>query len=166
MLKNLVILALILGIVAGIWLGDLFKGLGFGLGPGLGGGSGAGTGTDSPGNTSAKPAKLVTDDSADLVGYDSTDTISDSTASQSISLVKVLIDDREYFIRRGEKTLPIGLDALVTMIEGTKPNEDGLKAVVDRTATSRVSAEVKLFDALKAAGVQENSVYLAPQSVD
>lgn len=156
-LRNVAVAALALGILAGIWLGDLFKG--FGWGPGAGGSS---TTQITPAKGKAKP----TEGAADLVGYhDDHGTSEDSTPVPS-SVVKVLIDDRSYYVRSGDKKRSISLEALVDLIERTEPNEDGLRAVVDRTDLSRVSAEIKLFEALKRAGVSDNAVYLTPQAVE
>jgi hypothetical protein len=159
-LKNFVLVALALGILVGIWLGDFFKG--FGWGP-------ENAATNSPGDTPSSLVQQPGDDldgRADLVGHHAEDASADAAARKPAGLVKVLIDDRAYFLRAENENEPIGLAALVELIGQTKPNDDGLKAVVERTSTSRVSAEVKLFDALKAAGVPENSVYLTPQAVE
>ncbi len=163
--RNVAAAALGLGILAGIWLGDLFKG--FGLGPGQGGG---GSGTQSSGQTASKTQveRLVDDagDDPDLVGYHEGDSANDTEAPPASTVVKVLIDDRNYYVRDGEKQRSISLEALVDLIRRTEANEDGLRAVVDRTNSSRVTAEVKLFEALKRAGVSDNAVYLTPQALE
>lgn len=157
-LRNLVGAALVLGILVGVWLGDWFKG--FGLGPGEGGSQSA-----KLLSTKGKPGESDRA-TADLVGFHADDDASDASEPKPAGLVKVLIDDRSYYLREGAKKTPIALEELVRLIEQTSPNEDGLKAVIERTATSRVSTEIKLFDALKEAGVAENSIYLAPQAVE
>lgn len=160
-LRNLVGVALVLGIAAGVWLGDFFKGLGFGLGPGYGGGSASSSG-------SGKSGSGADSGSADLVGHHADPNDSDNAlpATPSKEPVRVLIDDRSYYLRQGKKKQPISLKALVRLIELTDPNEDGLRALVDRTPSSRASAEIKLYDALKEAGIPANSVYLAPTAVE
>jgi hypothetical protein len=161
-LRNLVGVALVLGIAAGVWLGDFFKGLGFGLGPGYGGGSASsGSGKTGGGSDSSSGT-------ADLVGHHAEPSDADDAvpAVPSKDLVRILIDDRSYFLRQGKKKQPISLEALVRLIELTDPNEDGLRAMVDRTPSSRASAEIKLYDALKDAGIPANSVYLAPTAVE
>jgi hypothetical protein len=160
--RNIAVAALALGIVAGIWLGGLFKGLGFGLGPGTGGSGGGQSASVSTKKTGTdKPAGV-----ADLVGFHDEDGANNAESAKISHIVKVLIDDRSYYVRHGEKRKPISLEALVIKIVQTEPNEDGLKAVVDRTVSSRTSAEMNLIQALRLAGVSDNAVYLSPQAVD
>lgn len=160
--RNILVVVLALGLLLGIWLGDLFKG--FGWGPGAGTGT---TSPSSPGNSAAESSHGI----ADLVGH-RTETSNDESASEvevkpgEKGVVKVLIDDRNYFLRTGGKKQLIGLESLVQLIEHTQPDEDGLRAIIDRTPSSRATAELKLFDALKDAGVPANSVYLAPKAVE
>ncbi len=159
--RNVLFVALGLGIVAGVWLGDLFKG--FGWGPGQGPGLGPGTGR-SAGDIDGSDA----DDAADLVGVKRSKSDPESSPDRASpgGLIKVLIDDRSYFLLRGDSRGEIELGELVDLIRQTKPNEDGLRAVIDRTAESRVTTEDRLFDALKAAGVPSNAVYLTPTAVE
>lgn len=158
-LRNFVLIALVLGIVAGIWLGDFFKG--FGLGPGKGPGMGPGSGgTGSPGHSTTKLIGTSADDKADLVGHHTTDDSADGDTPKPAGLIKVVIDDRTYYVRRGKKLEPIKLPALVELIQQAPPNADGLKAVIERTGASRPSAEDKLFAALKSAGVDQDALYM------
>lgn len=164
-MRNIAGVALGLGILAGIWLGDIFKG--FGLGAGKGAGQGPGTG--QPAHISSGRPNSRDDDEADLVGHhagEDDEAIAMAKPPKTAGLVKVLIDERSYFLHQDEKKTPISLEALVDKILQTEPNEDGLRAVIERTSSSRVSAELRLFDALKDAGVPTNSVYLAPHAVD
>jgi hypothetical protein len=156
-LTNLVVVALILGILVGLWLGDLFKGLGWG--PGEGGTSRA---------TATQEHASVTDagTEGDLVGFRDEGEETQSTTPKPSGLVRVLIDDRSYFVRDGEAKTSIALDALVRRIAETEPNEDGLQAIIDRTSASRVVTERNLRDALRKAGVAENSVYWTPHAVE
>jgi hypothetical protein len=166
-MRNLVGGALALGLLAGIWLGDLFKGFGLGPGQGAGLGPGQGPGTGRVAQVSgAKRSRKSDPDPPDLVGQHAGEDDEPATAQPGDGLIKALIDDRRYSLRREGKRLPIELDELVRRIEQAEPNDDGLRAVIERTSASRVSAEDKLFDALRAAGVPMNSVYLAPQPVD
>jgi hypothetical protein len=158
-LRNLVGTALVLGILAGIWLGDLLKGLGLGSGDGktwLGGTLQEGRDEESPRNSSDRERIRTQQESAAAA----------SSEFPSGGIVKVLIDDRSYFIRDGDQNRPISLEALVRLIEQTAPNEDGLRAMIDRTPSSRASAEIRLSDALKEAGIPENSIYLSPHAVE
>jgi len=160
--RNVLVVALGLGILAGVWLGDFFKG--FGLGPGQGPGLGPGAG-----RSASDGDGQISDDAADLVGLKRSPADSDATPRRvpQGGLIKVLIDDRSYFLQHGESREEIELDALVDLIRQTRPNEDGLRAVIDRTATSRVTAEIKLFEALKEAGVPaKEAVYLNPTAVE
>ena len=159
-MRNLLGGALALGILAGIWLGDLFRG--FGLGPGQGTGQPKG----SAGVTSPLD-KSPGDSAADLVGVNTGDEPGDEPGAGPTSdgLVHVRIDDRKYFLIQDGKQYAIGVEALVQRIEQTEPNADGLRAVIERTASSRVSAEVRLFELLKEAGVPVNSIYLPPHAV-
>lgn len=161
-LRNLVGVALVLGIAAGVWLGDFFKGLGFGLGPGYGGGSASSGSGKSSGDGSDSSS------GADLVGHHAEPNDADDAvpAAPSKELVRILIDDRSYFLRQGKKKQPISLEALVRLIELTDPNEDGLRAMVDRTPSSRASVEDKLYAALKDAGIPANAIYVVPNAVE
>jgi hypothetical protein len=78
----------------------------------------------------------------------------------------VLIDDRSYFICRGDQKQPISLESLVRLIEETDPDEDGLRAMVDRTPASRASAEDRLRTTLEETGIPKNSVYWTPTAVE
>lgn len=170
-LKNFVIVALILGIAAGIWLGDLFKGFGLGPGKGPGMGPGAGGGA-SPGHSSTKLIGSTPDDNADLVGFHNEKSAhevsgpNEGGAPKPKGLIKVLIDDRDYYVRRGKKLESIKLSALVELIQDAAPNEDGLKAIIERTAASRPTAEDNLIAALRSAGVDKDALLMPEQPVD
>jgi hypothetical protein len=158
--RNVLAVALGLGIVAGIWLGDLFKG--FGWGPGQGPGLGSG---ESAGNSAGSSSS---DGTTDLVGLSrmKSDPDEKTGAGKQGPLIKVLIDDRSYYLQDVDGPEPIELHELVELIRKARPDQDGLRAIIDRTSTSRVTAEVKLFDALKEAGIPANSVYIAPTAVE
>ncbi|MFO0918564.1 MAG: hypothetical protein U0872_09650 [Planctomycetaceae bacterium] len=147
-LRNLALGALALGILVGIWLGDVFKG--------FGGGSSWGVGLEN-----ASPPE--SSNRTDLVNFTTTD---ESESKRSSGLVRILIDDRDYFVRLPKEDRPIDLPTLVKLVKSREPNADGLRAVIDRTASSRPSAEQRLKDALKEAGIPEKSVYLKPTAVD
>lgn len=143
-LRNLALAALAIGIIAGLWLGDLFNG--------FGGGNSVGVGFTDSSTTKSQ-------DRTDLVGY--AKPAGQSTASTA-GLVRILIDDRHYYLCLEDEDQPIELKSLVELVKSTPPNDDGLRAIVDRTAASRASAEHKLSEALKAAGIPEKAVYLKP----
>ncbi len=165
-LKNMVLMALVLGIAAGIWLGDLFKG--FGLGPGEGAGLGPGAGShESPGQTTTQLISQTGEDNADLVGHHTEEELNNEPEPKPVrGPVKVLIDGRDYFVQRNGASETIPLLELVTLIQRAKPDEDGRRVIIDRTADSRPSAEIKLTEALKSAGISENAVTITPRAVD
>ncbi len=140
--------ALVLGIAAGIWLGDLFKGIGTGDGIGIGqsGFSGVTTG--------------LTSGSADLgvSSENSSDVVPES--------LRVIIKDREYYLRSGDDETPIDLNALVGMVQSASGDDDGIKLRIYRTGSARVTAMLQLRDALKASGVAEGAIYSSPDLLD
>jgi len=147
-LRNLALGALVLGILAGLWLGDVFKG--FGGGDSLG----IGLGNSGP-RTSRSRTELANFTTAD-----------ESEADGESGLVRILIDDRDYFVRLPKEDRPIDLATLVKLVKSKAPNADGLRAIIDRTSASRPSAEHRLLAALKEAGIPEKGVYLRPEPVD
>ena len=151
--------ALVLGILAGIWLGELFKGFGLGLGP-----ESQESRVESQESESQEARDKIQEPeehAESSLALDSRPSTLDSTGP-----VHVLIDDRSYFVRDGEERREIELPALVQLIERTIPNEDGLKAVVNRTPASRTTVENRLFAALKEAGISKSAVYMPEQAVE
>lgn len=140
-LRNIVVGALVLGIAAGIWLADVFKG--------LGGGNTFGVGFSDSSATKSK-------DQAELVGYSKPDGRSPASTA---GLMRILIDDRDYYLLLKDEDQPIDLESLVQRVKETNPNDDGLRAIVNCTAESRPSAELKLKDAFQAAGIPKKAVY-------
>lgn len=155
---------LAVGLLLGVWLGDLFQG--FGWGPGQGGGN-------SQGHAQQKSSADSDDGEADLVGVRATEasakmlltTESDDANPNEDRLIHALIDGRNYFVLRGKKKEPIGLTELIDLIKDTRPNEDGGRAIIDRTKDSRPSAEENLKMGLQDAGLT-GAVYWTGRAIE
>jgi hypothetical protein len=138
--------ALVLGIVAGVWLSDLLKGLGSGNGVGIGQAGLEGVAVQ------VDPATTGSD-----LGLSS-----ESTTGVAATSLKVLIKDRGYFLRTGDLDSPIDLEALVPMVQAATGDDDGIKLRIYRSGTARVTAELQLREALRAADVAEGAIYTSP----
>lgn len=156
--------ALVIGVLVGIWLGDLFKG--FGWGPGDSQSVVTSKSDQPPEENIPSESTSNEDQAADLVGYHATEPASTPEEPIVQGIVKVLIDGRSYFLRMASKKQEISLEDLVLLIAKTPPDDDGLRVIIDRTETSRVSAEDNLFEALKRAGISTNEIKLQDVPVD
>lgn len=138
--------ALVLGIVAGVWLSDLLKGLGSGNGVGIGQAGLEGVAVQIDPATTGSDLGLS----------------SESTTGVAATSLKVLIKDRGYFLRTGDLDSTIDLEALVPMVQAATGDDDGIKLRIYRSGTARVTAELQLREALRAADVAEGAIYTSP----
>ncbi len=138
--------ALVLGIVAGVWLSDLLKGLGSGNGVGIGQAGLEGVAVQIDPATTGSDLGVSTE----------------STTGVAATSLKVLIKDRGYFLRTGDLDSPIDLEALVPMVRAATGDDDGIKLRIYRSGTARVTAELQLREALRAANVAEGAIYTSP----
>ena len=135
-----------LGIAAGIWLGDLFKGLGSGNGIGIGQSGITQVSVDQPAGTVE-------------LGMEG-----ESNPTEAPETVRVVIRDRGFFLKSGDEETPIELGELITLIQSAQGDEDGIKLRVYRSASARVTTELALRDALKAAEIADAAIH-TPQDV-
>lgn len=144
--RNVVGVALVLGIAAGVWMGDLFKGFGTG-------GDGVGIGRSG---TTGLSADAAPEQAVDLG-------VSGAAHRQPY---RVVIKDRSYFLREGAADTPVTLEKLVELVTASPGDEDGVRVRVYQTESARVTAGVRLRDALKAADVPESAAYWSPDAVE
>ncbi|HET6426506.1 MAG TPA: hypothetical protein VFG20_22630 [Planctomycetaceae bacterium] len=152
-MRNLIGGALALGVICGVWIADWLPNLGWGLG--TGGGVGVGIG-----NTGIMGTPSGDDKNAEFnVGREHVD----KTSGKSL---RVVIEDWNYLLRRGDKETPIELDALVKEVSKVEGDADGVRLRVYRRESARATAEDKLRHALTAAKIPwDTAVYVAPEPV-
>ena len=149
--RNVVSVVLVLGVAAGLWLSEFWKGFGFGdgKGPGLGDGD--------------KAVAVSTDDeggAAPELGVDGP-----ASTTHTGQTVRVVIRDRDYFLKEGRKETPLPLDRLVNTVREMPGDDDGIRLRVYRADTARVTAELELREALQKAEIPESATYWSPDAV-
>ncbi|OYW15139.1 MAG: hypothetical protein B7Z55_15240, partial [Planctomycetales bacterium 12-60-4] len=85
------------------------------------------------------------------------------TAPESL---RVVIKDRNYYLRSGGSETPIDLDALVSMVQSAIGDDDGIKLRIYRTESARVTAELQLRESLKTVDVADSAIYTSPDVVE
>ncbi len=149
--RNLLGAVLVAGIAAGVYLADFWKGFGWGGGPqGVAGNS----------STTSKPK------SADSKTSSKEASPMDKTSTVSGKVVKVVIDNRSYFLRTADGDQATELNDLVSLARAAAGDEDGIRIRIYRKKSSRPSAEEALRDALVAAGVPEEQAAWPANPVD
>ncbi len=141
----------------GIWLSNLFNG----LGPG-----GAGT------NIGMNPETMVSLDSGTIAGGTG-NAGSHAEEPAAPAIPTVVIDERDFYLEQsaGDETKLIPTDAaqkaqliptdvrhIVTLVQQTEPNSDGIRIQIKRRRSSRPSAETALDNALHQAGITEEQI--------
>ncbi|MDA0831801.1 MAG: hypothetical protein O2955_00685 [Planctomycetota bacterium] len=100
---------------------------------------------------------------------DGEDTKSDdsSSASSQPHLLRLLTDDRNYLVAADSSSndaplewQPINLSEIVKRAEIIKPNEAGLRVLISRRGSSRVSTEMELLEALHQAGITDDEIHI------
>lgn len=176
--RNLALSALGLGLLLGVWLGDLFQWpAGNGWKPGSEATTGSATTSDplattSPSaptevdvtpegeqNASTKPAV------GNGVGQNVMTSLEPAPATPPAS-IRVVVDDRTYFVMTDEGRRPVTLETLVELATATAGDADGIRVRINRTANSRATVETRLLDALTRAGIPENAIFLPPEPVE
>lgn len=154
--RNILGAALIAGIIVGQYLPNFWNG--------FGGGSTIGVGLGDPkSGTNADP----TDDATDKP----TDT--SKPAEEDIKLpvnvppvIKVVIDDRSYFIRSPEGDRPVEIAEVIALAKAAAGDADGIRVRVYRKGTSRPSAENALQDAFNEAKISDTAVFWVPTTTE
>lgn len=155
--RNILGTALMLGILVGIYLGK-FKGFG------LGGGSYFGLGNTG----SETQVSLHSDSTGDGRVQLADPSGADENAAPLTDVVRVLIDDRDYFLRSPKDdsfTVKITLPNLIKRIKETTGDNDGIRVRIYERATARVLAEENLKKELTAAGINDAAVFWVPNPV-
>ena len=153
--RNVLGLALVAGIGVGIYLGQ-FKGFG------LGGGSSSGLGTGDGNSTTS------TSDSVEKI-VNVSQSNEDQEPAEIPTVVRVLIDDRDYLLRsekKGEKNVPISLPKLIQLIQSAPGDADGIRVRISMKTSARASAEETLKKELAAAGIDDSAVLWIPTPVN
>jgi hypothetical protein len=146
--RNIVTVVLVLGVAAGVWMSDLWKGFGGGKGLGLGDGD--------------KPRAVSTDGDGRAARESGVDGPASTThAGQT---VRVVIRDRDYFLKEGQKETPLPLDRLVNAVRDVSGDDDGIRLRVYRAESMRMTTEIELRAALQKAEIPESATYWSPDA--
>ena len=149
--RNILGAVLVAGIAAGVYLGDFWKGFGWGGGPqGVAGNSST---TSKQKSSDSKTSSKET-------------TQTEKTSTVSGKVVKVVIDNRSYFLRSTAGDQATELNDLVEMAKTAAGDEDGIRIRIYRKKSSRPSAEEALREALVAAGIPEEQTAWPANPVD
>ena len=140
--RNVLGVALVIGVGCGIYLGQ-FK---FGTG---------GSGMFGFG-------KLSQDSRSDLDADLEIGNVEDSQNVEATKLIRVLIDEHQFLLRKENQDVPARLSEIVALIEKTQGDEDGIRVRVYETLNARVLAEEQLKKALKTAGIPDTAVLWVP----
>ena len=149
-------------LLAGIGLGVYLEKLNFGWGDGNQFGianTGTGDGNDTqvsvaPVDVINKPAEAIKE--------------ADELPIAVPDVVRVLIDERQYYLRSeigGGQDLLIALPKLIDIVSQAPGDEDGLRVRVYRRSTARASAEEKLKTAFAEAGINDAAIFWVPTPV-
>lgn len=143
-LRNMLGGALIVGLITGAYFSDWVPGLGSG------------------GNATISLNADATDKGDNTAEFN----VGTETGHGTGGPLKVVIKDWNYFVRVGKTDTPIELADLIAAIGTAKGDPDGIRLRVYRTDSARATAEHKLQDALKTAGIAESAVYFSPEPVE
>ena len=96
----------------------------------------------------------------------------EETASTGPRMLHILIDGRELFVDAGSSAVdeppdwqPIGLNEVVKRSRDIPPNVAGLRVLISRRGSSRVSAEMDLLEALHQAGITDDEIHIEEKLV-
>lgn len=152
---------LAVGLVAGIWLSGKLPhtGTGFGLGSG---GDGV-LGQQDPGDAvQANESAAKSDSSSNSGEHGPKPKRTDAEPLDDV--LTILVEDRHYAVwrktRNGNGYFPAELDELVGLALAAKPNDEGLRVRILRSASARVTAWQKLQSDLVQAGLPAEAIML------
>ena len=154
--RNILGAALIAGVIVGQYLPNFWNG--------FGGGSITGVGVGDPKTgTHSEP----TDDTADKK------TDAKKPAEDDIKIpvnvppvIKVVIDDRSYFIRSAEGDRPVEIAEVIALAKAAAGDAAGIRVKVYRKGTSRQTTENALQDAFNEAKISDTVVFWVPTTTD
>ena len=142
--------ALIAGVIVGQYLPNFWKGFGGGSITGVGIGDPAyGTKSEQSDNPAVKP---VEDDTKPLGNVP--------------PVIKVVIDDRSYFIRSAEGDRPVEIAEVIALAKAAAGDTAGIRVKVYRKGTSRQTTENALLDAFNEAKISDTVVFWVPTTTN
>ncbi len=148
------VVAGVLGV--GLWLGSKLGGLGLGTG----GGAGVGIGTPSANS----PQASTTDPAAAEPGESGA-----SPASEPATL-DIVIDGEGYTYRQRingkDATVPVPLEQIVELAKQRKGDREGVRVRIQRRGNALPSAEERLAEALRDAGIPDTAVITLKGLID
>ncbi len=142
--------ALVAGVIVGQYLPNFWKG--------FGGGSivGVGIGDPAPATLGEPPV----DPTSKPVEGDV------KPPTNVPPVIKVVIDDRSYFIRSAEGDRPVEIAEVIALAKAAAGDADGIRVRVYRKGSSRPSAENALQDAFNEAKIGDTAVFWVPTTTD
>lgn len=150
--RNILGAVLVSGIIVGMYLPDFWKG--------FGGGTTVGVGIGDPASNSDDSNRKPTDDpQAKPVQPNSPAPV------DGPPVIKVVIDERSYFIRSAEGDREVSLAEVVDLAKTATGDVDHFRVRIYRKADSRHTAEQALKKALEDAGISGNAVFWTPLPV-
>lgn len=154
--RNILGATLIAGIVVGTYLPNFWNG--------FGGGSIVGVGVGDP--KTGTPSQ-DSEDSASKPEDKAKPVESDSKPLENVPpVIKVVIDERSYFLRSAEGDRPIEVPEVIALAKAAAGDADGIRIRIYRKKTSRIKAEQDLQDSLVAAGVSDSAILWIPVAID
>lgn len=154
--RNILGAALVAGIIVGQYLPNFWNGFGGGSVTGVGlGDPNSGTRSESTGDATNKSTGSTTPATDNIV-----------LPANVPSVIKVVIDDRSYFLRSTDGDRPVEIAELIALAKAAAGDADGIRVRVYRKGTSRPSAENALQDALNAAKIGDNAVFWIPTTTN
>jgi hypothetical protein len=154
--RNILGAALVAGVIVGQYLPNFWNG--------FGGGSITGVGVGDPKTrTYTQPPEDIKDKSTDA---DKPAEIASKIPLNVPSVIKVVIDDRSYFIRSAEGDRPVEITEVIGLVKAAAGDPDGIRVKVYRRGTSRPSAENALQDAFNEAKISDTAILWVPTTID
>ena len=137
----------------GVYLGQ-FKGFGLGGSGSFGIGS---PGSETEVSTESDGKIKVTPDSSD-----ESDERDVPLTMQRPEVIKVVIDDHEFLLRKTTGDFPVSLPQLMKLVKSAKGDTDGFRLRIYEKSTARMSSEEDLKNALVSHGIPDSAVLWVP----
>ena len=154
--RNVLGAALVAGVIVGMYLPDFWNGFGGGSITGVGlGDPKSGTHGELADDSKGKPADTEKPAEPDI------------TLPVNVPpVIKVLIDDRSYFIRSAVGDRKVEIAEVIALAKAAAGDADGIRVRVYRKGSSRPSAENALQDAFNEAKINDNAVFWVPTTTN
>lgn len=161
--RNVLVAALVAGAIVGMYLPDFWKGFGGGSTVGVGiGDSTTGTG-NAPSETGNSDSDNRPTKAPDAPNTTLPDNASDATNASAV--IKVVIDEKSYFIRSKAGDRQVTIPEIIALIQAATGDIDGIRVRIYQKGTSRPSAENALNDAFQQAKISDTAVVWMPTIV-